>query len=279
MCVSSESPEYTGAPFYAAQSSLKVGGDLAFVFCAKQAELSIKSYSAELMTIGIYDADMKLALDIRSDETIRNETVIPFGWEYSYHPYIMECVTKITNMFSRLHVLVVGPGLGRGFISTLVAYHVIIKARAHGVPLVIDADALWVVSNNLHIIHGNHVATLTPNLGEFDRLVKSAVEAIQTSDGKGCDMNSDTYTKINSRDDLMSILNDLQSGDVDVRIHALSKYLGNVCIVVKGRHDIVCDGRTDIVHEIVAEGSSRRCGGQVTSRVSAGDNCQPLNRL
>ena len=30
------SPEYTGAPFYAGQSALKFGADLAYVFCAEQ---------------------------------------------------------------------------------------------------------------------------------------------------------------------------------------------------------------------------------------------------
>lgn len=37
--------EFTGAPFYSAISSLKVGGDLAHIFCSKSASPSIKSYS------------------------------------------------------------------------------------------------------------------------------------------------------------------------------------------------------------------------------------------
>lgn len=51
------SPDYTGAPFYAAQSALRFGADLLFVFCAKQAEGPIKSYSPELMVTSFYDAD------------------------------------------------------------------------------------------------------------------------------------------------------------------------------------------------------------------------------
>ena len=37
--------EYTGAPFYVAMSALKMGADLAHVFCSKSAALPIKSYS------------------------------------------------------------------------------------------------------------------------------------------------------------------------------------------------------------------------------------------
>ena len=38
------SAEYTGAPFYAATTALKVGADLAFVLTAKEAAVPIKCY-------------------------------------------------------------------------------------------------------------------------------------------------------------------------------------------------------------------------------------------
>jgi ATP-dependent NAD(P)H-hydrate dehydratase len=37
--------EFSGAPYYSAISSLKVGGDLAHIFCSKSSSSSIKSYS------------------------------------------------------------------------------------------------------------------------------------------------------------------------------------------------------------------------------------------
>ena len=43
------SKEYTGAPFYAATTALKVGADLAFVLCAEEAAVPIKCYGPELM--------------------------------------------------------------------------------------------------------------------------------------------------------------------------------------------------------------------------------------
>ena len=41
------SQSFTGAPFYAALSSLKQGADLAYIFCEDQAAIPIKSYSPE----------------------------------------------------------------------------------------------------------------------------------------------------------------------------------------------------------------------------------------
>nr|KAF6374703.1 NAD(P)HX dehydratase [Pipistrellus kuhlii] len=41
--------EYTGAPYFAAISALKVGADLSHVFCTREAAPVIKSYSPELI--------------------------------------------------------------------------------------------------------------------------------------------------------------------------------------------------------------------------------------
>lgn len=37
--------EYTGAPYYAAISALKMGADLVHIFCSKSAATPIKTYS------------------------------------------------------------------------------------------------------------------------------------------------------------------------------------------------------------------------------------------
>lgn len=51
------SRDYTGAPFYAADSALKFGADLAFIFCSKEASGPIKSYSPEVMVVPCYNDD------------------------------------------------------------------------------------------------------------------------------------------------------------------------------------------------------------------------------
>ena len=41
--------EFTGAPFYSAISSLRVGVDLSHIFCSKFSSAAIKSYSPEII--------------------------------------------------------------------------------------------------------------------------------------------------------------------------------------------------------------------------------------
>ncbi|KAI3355821.1 hypothetical protein L3Q82_004384 [Scortum barcoo] len=49
--------DYTGAPYFAAISALKVGADLSHVFCAKDAATVIKSYSPELIVHPVLQQD------------------------------------------------------------------------------------------------------------------------------------------------------------------------------------------------------------------------------
>jgi ATP-dependent NAD(P)H-hydrate dehydratase len=49
--------EYTGAPYYAAISSLKVGADIAHIFCSKSAANAIKSYSPEIIVHPVFVSD------------------------------------------------------------------------------------------------------------------------------------------------------------------------------------------------------------------------------
>lgn len=47
--------EYTGAPYFAAISSIRVGADLAHVFCHSNASAIIKSYSPDLIVHPVLD--------------------------------------------------------------------------------------------------------------------------------------------------------------------------------------------------------------------------------
>ncbi|PNI38254.1 NAXD isoform 4 [Pan troglodytes] len=73
--------EYTGAPYFAAISALKVGADLSHVFCASAAAPVIKAYSPELIVHPVLDSP--------------------------------NAVREVEKWLPRLHALVVGPGLGR----------------------------------------------------------------------------------------------------------------------------------------------------------------------
>lgn len=108
------SERYTGAPFYAAMGSLKCGADLAFCFCAEEAALPLKSYSPELMVTPVYEAaqfekalcsqrqdSSSGALDKTAVATTTNELLVE------------QMVEKVCSMMEKMHVMVLGPGLGR----------------------------------------------------------------------------------------------------------------------------------------------------------------------
>lgn len=134
---------YTGAPYFAAISALKVGADLVHVFCEKEAGTVIKTYSPELIVHPVLDTE--------------------YGME------------EIDSWLPRLHSVVLGPGLGRnqsmlGRISLILE-----KVKAFDLPIVIDADGLWHLTINPDIIKGYQKAVITPNAMEFSRLVKSVL--------------------------------------------------------------------------------------------------------
>jgi ATP-dependent NAD(P)H-hydrate dehydratase len=139
------SEEYTGAPYYAAVSSLRSGGDLVYVFTpSERALVPIKCYSPEI---------------------------------------IVHYVPKPKNLISwmnALHSIVIGPGLGRSdelntYLGSILSE---VSQNRPSIKLVLDADALFFVSSagGQHLIDNlkqlSNRAYLTPNKVEFGRLLK-----------------------------------------------------------------------------------------------------------
>ncbi|XP_061482609.1 ATP-dependent (S)-NAD(P)H-hydrate dehydratase isoform X1 [Rhineura floridana] len=190
--------EYTGAPYFAAISALKVGADLSHVFCTKDAATVIKSYSPELIVHPVLDSP--------------------------------DAVHEVEKWLPRLHSVVIGPGLGRDDVLLENAKGIIEKSKVKGIPIVIDADGLWLVAQQPSLIQGYPRAILTPNAMEFSRLYEAMLrDPVDSSDHHGC-------------------------------LLRLSQVLGNLTIVQKGERDLISDGEKVLVCS--HEGSSRRCGGQ-----------------
>lgn len=78
-------------------------------------------------------------------------------------------------MLSRLHVLVIGPGLGREDYMLTLARMALDIAKEQGMFLVLDADGLYMAGRQLDLIRGYRRAVLTPNVVEFKRLSEQAV--------------------------------------------------------------------------------------------------------
>ncbi|CAH2089332.1 unnamed protein product [Euphydryas editha] len=133
--------EYTGAPYFAAISALKVGADLVFVITTDDAAPVIKSYSPDLI-------------------------VIPYSSK------------NISSLLYGKDVVVLGPGLGRAPEGLNLAYDVINICNKLRKPLVIDADGLYAVYKNVSVLknYPSPGAILTPNNAEVKRL-KEAIPA------------------------------------------------------------------------------------------------------
>lgn len=190
------SAKYTGAPYYAAMSALRAGSDLAYVQCALEASHPIKCYSPELMVEAVYDGaafDSSAAADGASLSKNHRGTGGDGEQQQqpqlsSDHPLIRGMVKKVTDLMDRMHVLVIGPGLGRcPMVMTAVA-SIVTEAKRRGLPLVLDADALYMLclDENRHLLVGGDdeigdagtdsprpMIILTPNVVEYKRLVDS----------------------------------------------------------------------------------------------------------
>eukprot|EP00871_Galdieria_phlegrea_P002715 jgi/Galph1/3444/GphlegSOOS_G2074.1 len=203
--------EYTGAPYFSAISSLRAGVDMAHVFCEDSAAIPIKTYSPELIVHPVLKRDLE-----------SNTSLLELAESLS------SCVTE---WLSTLHCVIVGPGLGRSAVTLETAGRIIQRVTERNIPLVIDADGLFLLSKKPDIL--KHVASpvvLTPNLMEFRRLINA----------------------YGMTEDSMS------SGDL---LKALSKKICPGAIMVrKGATDLI--GNDNTVWECIEQGSLRRCGGQ-----------------
>lgn len=137
-------------------------------------------------------------------------------------------VPKIESLLGRIHVAIVGPGFGRDTLMLKTLETVIQMIKDKDMPLILDADALYLVSQKPKVIEGYEKAIITPNVVEFARIAKAL------------GVNTDT-------DD-----------DVGVTVE-VSKKLG-VTVMRKGEHDLIVSG--DIVLTSDVNGSLRRVGGQ-----------------
>lgn len=183
--------EYTGAPYFAAISALKTGADLVHVFCVQAAATVIKSYSPELIVHPLLDVEKP--------------------------------IDEIEPWLERLHVLVIGPGLGRDKLILTTVSQLIQKCRTLNKPLVIDADGLYLITQDTSLIQDYKGVILTPNKIEFQRLF----------------------------------------GEEENEIEPNIKKLGNgITILEKGSSDIIYDSGTYEKFVCPTGGSGRRCGGQ-----------------
>lgn len=142
-------------------ASLKAGADLAYCFCAEEAAVPIKSYSPELMVVPVYKSS------VFDDKTIDDEET---------ERLVKKMVDEVCLAMDKMHVLVLGPGLGRCPFVLEATARIIQRAQSQfHLPLVIDADALFLLTlpKYQNLLTENSNVILTPNKIELQRLRES----------------------------------------------------------------------------------------------------------
>eukprot|EP00761_Pharyngomonas_kirbyi_P000479 gb/GECH01000479.1/.p1 GENE.gb/GECH01000479.1/~~gb/GECH01000479.1/.p1 ORF type:complete len:321 (+),score=89.70 gb/GECH01000479.1/:1-963(+) len=215
--------EYTGAPYYASVSSLHTGGDLSFILCSKTAATPIKSYSPEVIVYPVLP-------DEDGEHHGHDDTTTTTSNEKNMENMIAQVNTVTSSLFKRIHTLVIGPGLGRGDKMMHCTTHIIQQAKEHNLPIILDGDALFLLTKDPSIIQDYRRAILTPNHVEFKRLCNAV--------------------NIQEKDD----------ENINEKAKQLAQSLGGTTLLVKGPNDIITDG--DQLEVVTEPGSHRRCGGQ-----------------
>ncbi|KAM5503357.1 putative ATP-dependent NAD(P)H-hydrate dehydratase [Microsporum canis] len=196
------------------------GCDMSHVICEPSAATVIKTYSPNLMVHPILQSTSSVGNGNASNN-------------------ISDHVKPILDFLPRLHVLVIGPGLGRDPLTQKITAGVIKEAIKQKVALVMDADALVLVQNDPKLIHGYDECILTPNVVEFARLSKSVGLDPPANDGKS------------------GVDKDKSASEACER---LSRALGGVLIIQKGPHDVISNGDVSVISDV--EGGRKRSGGQ-----------------
>ncbi|AGO11314.1 AaceriACR055Wp [[Ashbya] aceris (nom. inval.)] len=157
VCVVGGSLEYTGAPFFSAHAAALMGSDMVHVLCEWNAATPIKAYSPNLMV----------------HPHLRDSGSLSRGLE--------PATEAVHSLVDRVHVLVLGPGLGRDpamLRSVVDILRYVADKHKGGIPVVLDADALLLLSDKDHAAAAREAlqrfspdrVILTPNAVEAKRL-------------------------------------------------------------------------------------------------------------
>ncbi|PNX77942.1 ATP-dependent (S)-NAD(P)H-hydrate dehydratase, partial [Trifolium pratense] len=128
------------------------GADLSHVFCTKDAAPVIKSYSPELIVQVLEES-----YSVREED----KKIIA-----------SKVLAEVDKWLERFDCLVIGPGLGRDPFLLDCVTEIIRHARKSNIPIVIDGDGIFLVTNHLELVSGYALAVLTPNINEYKRLVQ-----------------------------------------------------------------------------------------------------------
>ncbi|MCJ1448359.1 MAG: hypothetical protein MMC23_008874 [Stictis urceolatum] len=181
------------------------------VICEPTAAAVIKTYSPNLMVHPL----------MRQSGTSYPDDSEP--------PTASTVASTVIEMLPRLHVIVMGPGLGRDPLMQATCAKILAAARDQKVPVVLDADGLALVVNDPELVRGWADVVLTPNVVEFGRLA-----------------------------DKLGV--DVKGGKKEEVCKLVAEKLGGVCVIQKGGVDYISNGTKTWICDLV--GGKKRSGGQ-----------------
>lgn len=233
--------DYTGAPYFASSASALIGSDLSHVICEKQAAPIIKTYSPDLMVHPyLYDLENPIIEKVIPSSVLEElksidlKDLVKPSFKSLDNVIEDRVLPKVMGLINRCDLFVIGPGFGRDYLMVKSMIKIIEQIKVANKPMILDADALYIVSLDPNIVKNYSKAILTPNLIEFER--------------------------IGEKLGLPSILKERDSDKIIDTTKQLSKLLGDVTIIRKGEVEIIATGDDHLVNS--ARGSSRRVGGQ-----------------
>jgi len=150
---------------------LLLAGSRRFLGASALAGLASMRTGAGLTTIGI-PSSLNAALHKKISSTIMT---LPLA-ETSQQTLAVKAFTQLRTIISKIDVIAIGPGLSTHQSTAKLIKKIITHVD---VPLVLDADALNILSSNVKILAKRKNETiLTPHVGEMARLLKKKKETI-----------------------------------------------------------------------------------------------------
>lgn len=176
----------------------------------------------------VYSIVPESILDIMSIKLIE-AIVIPLKDEEGY--FSKDSIDSIKDKLNNFNTIIIGPGIGhKENIKNFVEY--IIENFKN--PILIDADGLNNISENLEILNKNNNIVITPHPGEFSKLTGNSIEEIE-----------------NNR--------------IKYAVEFSKKY--NIVTVLKGHETIVTDGEEIYINETGNPGMATAGSGDVLSGI------------
>lgn len=132
---------YAGAAYLTTEAAVKSGAGLVTLCTPKELQDIMSIKLTEAMTLGYEDTE------------------------------------KINNIIAKSSVIAIGPGMGNSRLTYNILSETILKSEC---PIVIDADGLNVLQNNLELLQcKNNKIVLTPHYGEMARLTGLSIDEIK----------------------------------------------------------------------------------------------------